>query len=319
MLQRLCLRRAAAGAHCRIPRTNTLRRSTNAAADADDAWDIPTRPVKRKQSLYKNAVNLKLQTNDCDVAVDTNADVLSESDHHRTRLSNRLLAFQNDPFVTKLEMPAALTNAQRSIVHQLAQELGLLHVSIGEGEARYVVVTKPNPDKVSRAAAAAAADATAPPVKTPVLLDIGRSGMQAMQLHLRTYPPTIAETLANEGAVDPATTVDNSLGKVSQQQQQHSQYTHASRRSMDLQARQQYHERAQMTKINHVQYATRQSQRAKLPAFAHQQRLVDAVAKSPVTIVQGETGCGKSTQVPQYLLDANPCASLVVTQRTYRM
>lgn len=41
-----------------------------------------------------------------------------------------------------------------------------------------------------------------------------------------------------------------------------------------------------------------------LPVFAYRHELVDAVKKHPFTIVVAETGAGKSTQVPQFLLDA---------------
>jgi len=41
-----------------------------------------------------------------------------------------------------------------------------------------------------------------------------------------------------------------------------------------------------------------------LPIFEHRQEIVDAVARHQVVVVAGDTGCGKSTQVPQYLLSA---------------
>lgn len=44
--------------------------------------------------------------------------------------------------------------------------------------------------------------------------------------------------------------------------------------------------------------------RLKLPVYAHRQQTLDTVAGHTVTILCGETGCGKSTQVPQYLLEA---------------
>jgi len=44
-------------------------------------------------------------------------------------------------------------------------------------------------------------------------------------------------------------------------------------------------------------------QRQRLPAWAKQQELIDAVEKNQVLIVAGETGCGKTTQLPQFILD----------------
>jgi len=41
-----------------------------------------------------------------------------------------------------------------------------------------------------------------------------------------------------------------------------------------------------------------------LPIYEHRQEIIDAVARHQVVVVAGDTGCGKSTQVPQYLLSA---------------
>eukprot|EP00756_Hemistasia_phaeocysticola_P048148 Hpha_TRINITY_DN22588_c0_g1::TRINITY_DN22588_c0_g1_i1::g.185180::m.185180/K14442/DHX36, RHAU; ATP-dependent RNA helicase DHX36 len=43
--------------------------------------------------------------------------------------------------------------------------------------------------------------------------------------------------------------------------------------------------------------------REQLPMFKHRQQIVDAIRESPVVVLQGETGCGKTTQLPQYVLD----------------
>lgn len=54
--------------------------------------------------------------------------------------------------------------------------------------------------------------------------------------------------------------------------------------------------------------------RKQLPAWGSRAALLTAVAEHQVTLVVGETGCGKSTQVPQFVLEENPLANLVVTQ-----
>ncbi|RHY29798.1 hypothetical protein DYB32_004842 [Aphanomyces invadans] len=52
-----------------------------------------------------------------------------------------------------------------------------------------------------------------------------------------------------------------------------------------------------------------------LPVFKHKEEILDHVATNPLVVIQGETGCGKSTSVPQFLLDANAeTANIYVTQ-----
>ncbi|KAI0055480.1 P-loop containing nucleoside triphosphate hydrolase protein [Artomyces pyxidatus] len=47
-----------------------------------------------------------------------------------------------------------------------------------------------------------------------------------------------------------------------------------------------------------------QAQRERLPIFKHKEKLLHCVEKYPVVIVVGQTGCGKTTQIPQYLHEA---------------
>ncbi|UYV65359.1 DHX34, partial [Cordylochernes scorpioides] len=41
-----------------------------------------------------------------------------------------------------------------------------------------------------------------------------------------------------------------------------------------------------------------------LPIYSYKQEIIDSVQKHQVVLVAGDTGCGKSTQVPQYLMEA---------------
>ena len=44
-------------------------------------------------------------------------------------------------------------------------------------------------------------------------------------------------------------------------------------------------------------------QRKQLPVYNYKEELLQTVRDNQVIIVRGATGCGKTTQVPQYVLD----------------
>ena len=60
--------------------------------------------------------------------------------------------------------------------------------------------------------------------------------------------------------------------------------------------------------------------RSALPAHQHRDALLSAIAASPVCLVRGATGCGKSTQLPQLILEdaaasGRPCHVVVAQPR----
>jgi HrpA-like RNA helicase len=40
-----------------------------------------------------------------------------------------------------------------------------------------------------------------------------------------------------------------------------------------------------------------------LPIFEQHDKIVSTIAQFPTVLVHGATGCGKTTQIPQYILD----------------
>lgn len=56
-------------------------------------------------------------------------------------------------------------------------------------------------------------------------------------------------------------------------------------------------------KVNEEKYKTMINYRKKLPAWQMKEEILTAIQNSKVVVISGETGCGKSTQVPQFILD----------------
>ena len=77
------------------------------------------------------------------------ANELDLNDPATLEIYSRILLFKDDHMRDELAFSRNLTPKQRRIVHLLAQKLGVYHYSVGEGEERYAVVTRIDPQRVS--------------------------------------------------------------------------------------------------------------------------------------------------------------------------
>jgi HrpA-like RNA helicase len=55
-------------------------------------------------------------------------------------------------------------------------------------------------------------------------------------------------------------------------------------------------------------------ERQALPIYQQREQILANISKNQTFIIHGETGCGKSTQVPQYILEQFPNSKIIVTQ-----
>ena len=235
---------------------------------------------------------------------DKGADAFTVSEATRIGFTKRLMDFRESDDNTSLEFPSTLTNTERKFLHQLASNLGLKSKSTGKAENRHINVTKRNNEQSS------VVD------KMPQLV-IGKEGVQALRNHVKLHPPTHAEELESREtgaslleALQSTGDGDDDDRLASALEQMHvsggnlAGPFHFKKKHVNLDRRRSFHANAQELKRRHPNYAKMMQQREKLPAFKHEQEIVHAIATHRITIVSGETGSGKSTQTPQFLLDA---------------
>ncbi|RXW24900.1 hypothetical protein EST38_g955 [Candolleomyces aberdarensis] len=83
---------------------------------------------------------------------------LDLNDPSTLEIYSRILLFKDDPMRDELAFSRTLTPKQRRVVHLIAQKLGVYHYSVGEGDERYAVVTRIDPQRQQQ---------QAPPMRTP--------------------------------------------------------------------------------------------------------------------------------------------------------
>jgi len=74
---------------------------------------------------------------------------LDLNDPSTLEIYSRVLLFKDDRMRDELAFSRTLSPKQRRIVHLVAQKLGVYHYSVGEGDERYAVVTRFDPQRVN--------------------------------------------------------------------------------------------------------------------------------------------------------------------------
>ena len=78
----------------------------------------------------------------------SSANELDLNDPSTLEIYSRVLLFKDDRMRDELAFSRTLSPKQRRVVHLIAQKLGVFHYSVGEGEERYAVVTRIDPQRV---------------------------------------------------------------------------------------------------------------------------------------------------------------------------
>ena len=198
----------------------------------------------------------------------------------------------------EIVFPPDMSNHDRAVVHACCKKLGLKSKSHGKGDERRVCVTKPKEYK---------------PLDHEDLhaLSLHGASVSALQSHFSQFPQTKRELeTAATGSLDdawdeePIDGGDDSRNKNKRSKRQGSSlmkpYTQISQNDALSRAKALADRRASDHNLKDMQRL-----RDALPIAEFKQTLLDAVENHQVVLVAGATGCGKTTQVPQYLIDHN--------------
>ncbi|KIY43707.1 hypothetical protein FISHEDRAFT_53583 [Fistulina hepatica ATCC 64428] len=104
---------------------------------------MPTPPYSHTLSSAPAATQVPMSSS----ASDRGPAELDLNDAATLEIYSRILLFRDDRMRDELAFSRNLTPKQRRVVHLLAQRLGVYHYSIGEGDERYVVVTRIDPQR----------------------------------------------------------------------------------------------------------------------------------------------------------------------------
>ncbi|KAF0692630.1 Aste57867_16306 [Aphanomyces stellatus] len=209
-------------------------------------------------------------------------------------VATELKSLRDDPTVAQLTFPSTLDNTQRRYIHNMAAKHGFHSKSTGKADARFIFITR-----AKTTATMQTVSLRVPP--TPLAI--------SPETHAQ-----MVEFLAAFPSAPPAGPCPNNCC-----QHHHQQKTLVPMAPPPPAVSHGAHGNAFAKKpppppspTPHV-YGDGQRN---LPAFAHREEILALSAAHQVLVVAGDTGCGKSTQIPQFLLDAHGGAAgrVVVTQ-----
>ena len=229
-----------------------------------------------------------------------------------------LLRFREAGGEQELAFPPGLSNDDRALVHQECRKYGFTSKSYGKGEARFVRVSKP------RAPGGPGGGGSAPPASW---LPLPPPACRALADLFARDPLSAAEAEAlaaearagaggagggggGRGAPSPhpaaAAAPGEGAAAAGRRGKRKGKGGGAGAAPDPARAENFPPERVarELAALRARRRPDVEGPRARLPIAEHRARIVEAVGRHRVVLVAGATGCGKTTQVPQYLLEA---------------
>lgn len=196
------------------------------------------------------------------------------------QVNAELLELVEDGARNEMSFPIDYDNTQRRYIHSLAQKYGLFSKSSGKGDARFIHVAKVKKnakmEEVSlRLAPMVVNQDTCEWMPEPVIEYLAR------------YPESEATSKDPWAAIHSrsmASYVQNHERNVGRSQFRPLQQGAGPKKN------------PQVPK-------TPSPAAMNLPVFSYRDEILELVASNQVIVISGDTGCGKSTQIPQFLLD----------------
>ncbi|KAI4886479.1 hypothetical protein NFI96_011911 [Prochilodus magdalenae] len=184
------------------------------------------------------------------------------------------LALQRFQFSEEKEMefPSSLTSTERAFIHRLAQSLGYISKSRGKGLHRFLTISKKDGSEGAKSIMTFNFTANSKHVVRSLLQRFPVSNKERTDLLPRTERGLSVSLEAGDSSRDKNRTsgrLNNGIPQVPPK-----------RGPSEL-----------------------ESFRRSLPVFERQEEVVATIQENQVVLVVGETGSGKTTQIPQFLLD----------------
>ncbi|XP_048042630.1 3'-5' RNA helicase YTHDC2 [Megalobrama amblycephala] len=169
----------------------------------------------------------------------------------------------------ELDFPSSLTNSERAFVHRLAQSLGYISKSRGKGSSRYLTVRKKDGTETARSLMTCNLTHNSKHMVQNLLQRFPITSKERSELQPRTERVVVTSPDASDSKSRTSGRLSHGIPQVPQK-----------RGPSELDCF-----------------------RRALPVYERQEELVQTIRENQVVLVLGETGSGKTTQIPQFLLD----------------
>ncbi|XDV21536.1 hypothetical protein PO909_026624 [Leuciscus waleckii] len=168
----------------------------------------------------------------------------------------------------ELDFPSSLTNSERAFVHRLAQSLGYVSKSRGKGSSRCLTVRKKDGTESARSI---------------MTCSLTHNSKHMVQNLLQRFPITSKERSELQPRTERAVLASPDSDSKSRTS---GRLSHG------------------IPQVPHIRGPSElDCFRRSLPVYVRQEELVQTIRENQVVLVLGETGSGKTTQIPQFLLD----------------